>query len=177
MTQKNRPEKQSLNVKLKPCIGVLKKIQQGYGFIRQNGKEVDVFVSLAEFGQAGITRKPFVGMELRFDKFDSCRGPRATNLIWVPAGSNKATVSPIRASKEAEEKSPNYNATIKFFDWEKCFGFVARVDGGKDEFIHKSVIIEAGVEKGSDLKGRKAWIVTGPGIKKGTTQVTRIELI
>ena len=52
---------------------------------------------------------------------------------------------PRRAAAFAAPAGPPTDATVKWFNPEKGFGFVACDDGGKDVFLHISVLERSGL--------------------------------
>jgi CspA family cold shock protein len=87
-----------------------------------------------------------------------------------PAGHAPARPSGFGAGYGGGGSGPESQATVKWFNPEKGFGFVEVAEGGGDAFLHVSVLERAGaklVEPGATLRVR-----TGPG-QKGL-QVTEV---
>ncbi|HIJ39190.1 MAG TPA: cold-shock protein, partial [Rhodospirillaceae bacterium] len=63
----------------------------------------------------------------------------------------------------------NVEATVKWFNGTKGFGFVSPVDGSADAFLHISALERAGV--GEVLEGAKMVVDLGPG-QRGPQVVT-----
>ncbi|HWL04006.1 MAG TPA: cold-shock protein [Xanthobacteraceae bacterium] len=97
----------------------------------------------------------------RYDVEDDDRG--------MPMPSFRRPSGPPRAAAEAPS-GPEQTATVKWFNGEKGFGFVALSDGSGDVFLHVRVLEAAGV---STLDpGTTLTVQVGPG-QKGQ-QVTRV---
>ena len=64
--------------------------------------------------------------------------------------------------------------TVKFFNHQKGYGFIAPDNGGKDVFVHISALERAGVH---DLaEGQKVSYTTEQDSRSGKTAVATIEL-
>ncbi len=64
--------------------------------------------------------------------------------------------------------------TVKFFDAQKGFGFIAPEDGSKDVFVHISALERAGISDLAD--GQKVKFETEIDRRSGKTAVSTIEL-
>lgn len=63
--------------------------------------------------------------------------------------------------------------TVKFFNEQKGFGFIAPDDGGGDVFVHVSVLERCGMRTLSD--GQKVNFTTAMDQRKGKVAVDNIE--
>jgi cold shock protein len=61
--------------------------------------------------------------------------------------------------------------TVKFFNSEKCFGFISR-EGGQDVFVHHTNIVGTGYKSLED--GQKVEFDIGPGRKGDEAQNVRV---
>jgi CspA family cold shock protein len=89
---------------------------------------------------------------------------------WSPPPDFARPAARYPAASFGQASGPESQATVKWFNAEKGFGFVEIADGGGDAFLHASVLERAGarlVEPGAVLRVR-----TGPG-QKGL-QVTEV---
>jgi CspA family cold shock protein len=73
-------------------------------------------------------------------------------------------------SRDIQPEGPAMDATVKWFNAEKGFGFVALANGGGDAFLHISVLQASGHQ--SVAPGAKIKAQIGPGAKG--SQVTRV---
>ena len=64
--------------------------------------------------------------------------------------------------------------TVKFFNTQKGFGFIAPDDGGKDVFVHATALERAGVNHLPE--GQKVSYTTEEDSRSGKTAVATIEL-
>ncbi|MFL9828688.1 cold-shock protein [Rhodoplanes sp. SY1] len=67
------------------------------------------------------------------------------------------------------------NGTVKWFNAQKGFGFIAPEGGGTDAFVHISALESAGI---SDLReGQKVGYDLVPDGKTGKMTATKLELL
>jgi cold shock protein len=80
------------------------------------------------------------------------RGPQVTAVLELDA--TAAAASPPRMSPKMSDSrerddpatASEIQGTVKWFNGQKGFGFVAAEDGGKDVFLHISVVDRAGIQ-------------------------------
>ena len=65
--------------------------------------------------------------------------------------------------------------TVKFFNDQKGFGFIAPEDGSKDVFVHVSALQRCGMASLSE--GQKVQFTTAMDARKGKESVDKIEAL
>jgi len=65
------------------------------------------------------------------------------------------------------------SGTVKFYNYQKGFGFIAPDDGGKDVFVHATALERAGMN--GLTEGQKVNFDTEEDRRTGKTAVARIE--
>jgi CspA family cold shock protein len=140
----------------------------------------DAFLHIAALQAAGHdTVQP--GAKLRVNIGQGAKGPQITRVLEVDEST--ATAPPRRypqggggPSRYAPDPSSAVAmvGTVKWFNTDKGFGFVACDDGGKDVFLHVSVLQKSGVAQLAEgqrvamgvvdtPKGREAVSISLPG--------------
>lgn len=126
--------------------------EKGFGFAELADGSGDAFIHVAAVQAAGLeTIQP--GAKLKVMVGQGAKGPQITRLLEVDdsgvsqaavrrpahggAGHSRRTVDPSTAVDMV--------GTVKWFNTEKGFGFVACDDGGKDVFLHISVLERSGL--------------------------------
>ena len=148
---------------------------KGYGFITPDGLPGDVFIhhsALRQAGHDGIEQGATV-------KCEAVRGPKGLQAVRVLAvDTTTAVVAPVRVVRDAEFPSVEaegefFEATAKWFNIEKGYGFVTRGEGTPDVFIHIKALRRVGIEE--LLPGQPLRVRVGRGPKG--PQVAEIQLL
>ena len=153
--------------------------EKGFGFVELADGAGDAFLHIAVLQGAGHeTVQPET--KLRVQVGQGQKGPQVTAILEVDASGAAAPrpsrgASPAMSGARRERPDPatatDIEGTVKWFNPDKGFGFVVCEDGGKDVFLHISVVERAGlraVDEGQRLamkvvktqKGREAISLT-----------------
>jgi len=136
--------------------------EKGFGFAELSDGSGDVFMHVGALQASGFDSvQP--GAKLRVQVGHGAKGPQITRVVEVDE--TTVTPQPARGSGGGGRGAPGGGAggpprggrqtnmasavdmegTVKWFNGDKGFGFVASDDGGKDVFVHVSVLGEAGL--------------------------------
>ena len=127
------------------------KADKGYGFVELSGGQGDAFLHANALHAAGHDTVP-PGAKLRVQVGAGAKGTQVTRVLEVDTSG--AVERPQRSSSDGPRPrrtppDPSSAVTVigkvKWFDDAKGFGFVASEDGGKDVFVHISILGPSGV--------------------------------
>lgn len=134
---------------------------KGFGFVAPVDGSPDAFLHVSALQRIGLTQLP-EGAEVLCEVADGPKGPQVLAVL----GADTPVYDP-------PPDQPSAAGAVKWFAPEKGFGFITADDGGKDIFIHKSVLRRCGlltlaegqrvqVTTSTTAKGREAtWIAAG----------------
>ena len=139
---------------------------KGFGFVVRDDGGEDVFVHISAVEQAGLAGLAD-GQPIEFTLSERNGRISATDIVIVGepmpvtaggvGGGGGGAVSdrgPPRGGgapggfgggAQRETSTERYEGTVKFFNAQKGFGFIAREDGGQDAFVHISAVERAGM--------------------------------
>ena len=141
-----------------PVDAVVKwfKADKGYGFVELAGGAGDAFLHANALHAAGHDTVP-AGAKLRVQVGAGAKGAQVTRVLEVDTA-GVVERPPQRSSGDGFRDAPrprrvapdpstavSVTGKVKWFDDAKGFGFVASEDGGKDVFVHISVLGHAGI--------------------------------
>ena len=127
--------------------------EKGFGFAELADGTGDAFLHIAVLQAAGQDAvEP--GTKLKVQVGQGQKGRQITAVLEVDR-STAAAPQPRRADRGSapsgrghqfdESSAVELSGTVKWFNGEKGFGFVVTEDGGKDVFVHISVLEKAGM--------------------------------
>jgi CspA family cold shock protein len=146
--------------------------EKGFGFVELGDGTGDAFLHVAVLEAAG--RKSVVaGAKVKARVGQGQKGPQVTEVVDVDESAAAAAAparrpgGPIgaRPQRAAPDLSSaiEMSGTVKWYNPDKGFGFVAIGDGGKDVFVHASVLQRAGI---ADLaEGQRVTMQVVEGMK------------
>jgi cold shock protein len=117
-----------------------------YGFVELADGSGDAFLHASALERLGVDAvQPGETLELRVAQGQ--RGLQVTEVLGVDPSTRVSFESPLRGFvSSAAEAIIQETGTVKWYSAVKRFGFIVRDDGGKDIFVHASVLQRAGIE-------------------------------
>jgi CspA family cold shock protein len=128
------------------------KTDKGFGFVELSNGAGDAFLHIGALQQAGFESVP-PGAKLKVLVANGVKGQQVTRVIEVDTA-GAAERAPQRSFGDAPRparRAPDLSSAVdvqgavKWFDGAKGFGFVQATDGGKDVFVHISILGPAGI--------------------------------
>jgi CspA family cold shock protein len=127
------------------------KPERGFGFVELSDGSGDAFLHASVLERNGIPAvQPGETLEIRVAPGQ--KGPQVTEIISVDS-STAAPPTARRSPYPGGTARPTYEGasveetgTVKWFNAQKGFGFIVREGGGKDAFVHASVLERSGID-------------------------------
>jgi cold shock protein len=128
---------------------------KGFGFVELSNGSGDAFLHIGALQSAGYETVP-PGAKLKVVVANGVKGQQVTRVLEVDTA-GAAERAPQRAFDPARppaaRRAPDLSnaveiqGAVKWFDGAKGFGFVQANDGGKDVFVHISILGQAGISQ------------------------------
>lgn len=119
------------------------KTSGGYGFIVPEGGGEDIFFHAGNLFEAGYT-KVLAGSRVVCGVVRGPKGLRVSRIIEMDESTAKEPPRLPPGSRIVEAEGEWENATVKWFNSERGFGFLTRGIGTPDIFCHASVLKRSG---------------------------------
>jgi CspA family cold shock protein len=128
------------------------KSDKGFGFVELANGAGDAFLHVGALQSAGHESVP-PGSKLKVIVGQGMKGAQVQRVLEVDTSTATADAGPRRSfdgprpARRAPDPSTAVEVAgkVKWFDETKGFGFVSSNDGGKDVFVHISVLRPAGI--------------------------------
>ncbi|WP_374306432.1 cold-shock protein [Methylocella sp.] len=126
---------------------------KGFGFVELSNGTGDAFLHIGALQAAGYETVP-PGSKLKVLVANGMKGVQVTRVLEVDTSGAAERAPPSRFgdSPRPPRRAPDpstavsVTGTVKWFDDNKGFGFVQSNDGGKDVFVHISILGPSGVQ-------------------------------
>ncbi|MCI0598850.1 MAG: cold shock domain-containing protein, partial [Beijerinckiaceae bacterium] len=128
--------------------------EKGFGFVELSDGTGDAFLHIGALQAAGYESVP-PGAKLKVNVSSGMKGAQVTRVLEVDTAGAAERAPPSRGfgdSPRPQRRAPDPSTavsiagTVKWFDDHKGFGFVQSNDGGKDVFVHISILGPAGIQ-------------------------------
>ncbi|HXW72516.1 MAG TPA: cold shock domain-containing protein [Methylocella sp.] len=130
------------------------KNEKGFGFVELAGGAGDAFLHIGALQAAGYDTVP-PGAKLKVSVTSGSKGAQVARVLEVDTAGAAERAPPSRGFGDAPRgprRAPDpsnaisLSGVVKWFDEQKGFGFVQSSDGGKDVFVHISILGPSGVQ-------------------------------
>lgn len=136
------------------------KTSGGYGFIAPDGGGEDIFFHAGNLFEAGYM-KVLAGSRVVCGVARGPKGLRVSRIIEMDESTAKEPPRLPKGLRTVEAEGEWENATVKWFNSERGFGFLTRGIGTPDIFCHASVLKRSGF-LGVVTPGRRVEVRYGP---------------
>jgi CspA family cold shock protein len=132
-----------------PVHGVVKWFSpdKGFGFVELSDGSGDAFLHGSVLAQSGMNAvQPGEKVEVRVGP--GHKGPHVTEVLSIDS-STAVPMASRRSSAQATTlngPSVEETGTVKWFNADRGYGFIAPNSGGKDVFVHVSALEQSGIE-------------------------------
>jgi CspA family cold shock protein len=155
---------------------------KGYGFLEPEDGSADVFCHLNDVQASGHETLP-EGAAVTCEVVPGDKGPQVSRIldIDVPAARRDGAINgrpgrgprPGRHDAGPGEVPLAVQGTVKFYDTARGYGFIVPDGGGREVFVHASVLVPSGL---GDLQSGQRLRVRAEEVPRGL-QATEIEPI
>ncbi len=127
------------------------KSDKGFGFVELSNGAGDAFLHIGALQAAGFETVP-PGAKLKVYVGTGAKGTQVTRVLEVDTAGAAERAPPRYNEARPPRRHPDpstavqVSGTVKWFDDNKGFGFVQSNDGGKDVFVHISILGASGVQ-------------------------------
>lgn len=143
--------------------------EKGFGFVAVAGGS-EAFIHIRQVEAAGHRSLP-EGARIKVRIGHGQKGPQVTEVIEVDTSAVQVTGT--TAGNARHSSLPRQPAavgattesvgSVKMYNREKGFGFVAQDEGGKDVFVHATTLGRGGLSE--LVEGQRVWMQIGEGQK------------
>lgn len=129
-------------------------LTKGFGFVAPIDNSPDAFMHVSVLTRAGL-QQVAEGTKLMVQIGQGPKGRQVLQIVQVLGMADASATTPPRHHQPVTGPTEELTGTVKWFKGDKGFGFVAPDDGGKDVFVHKSVVMRIGLaqlESGQRIK-------------------------
>jgi CspA family cold shock protein len=159
-----------------PVSGVVKWFspEKGFGFVELSDGSGDAFLHGSVLTQGGIAAiQPGESLEVRIGP--GHKGPHVTEVLSVVSSTATPMASRRSSAQATILNGPSVEETgsVKWFNAERGYGFIAPNSGGKDVFVHVSALERSGMQGLSEGQTVVVDVVEG---RKGP-EAARVRLI
>ncbi|MBX3572880.1 MAG: CspA family cold shock protein [Mesorhizobium sp.] len=139
-------------------------VDKGFGFVKlADGSNAFLHISALEnAGHRAVSE----GMELSVRIGQGQKGPQVAEVLNVRGGSPSVADRPSHSQARSEDTDPSdaeKTGTVKWYNSEKGFGFIAVEGSSKDAFVHVSALKRCGLE--SLEEGQRVVVAVAQGQK------------